>query len=134
MKMVLIDTCAWIDFFKSRTGELGNKVASLIEVNQAAITGVVIAELLQGVKHEKENQRLRVLLSSIHYVSTDDIDWTKAGQLAAQLRAKGLTLPLTDVLIAAVVQRNQVSVLTIDKHFHHLGVKLEGIAIVEGGK
>jgi hypothetical protein len=39
MKMVLIDTCAWIDFFKSRTGELGNKVASLIELNQAAITG-----------------------------------------------------------------------------------------------
>jgi predicted nucleic acid-binding protein len=103
---------------------LGNKVASLIELNQAAITGVVIAELLQGVKHEKENQRLRVLLSSIHYLQTEDSDWMNAGKLAAQLRAKGLTLPLTDVLIATVAQRNQVSVLTIDKHFHHLGVDL----------
>jgi predicted nucleic acid-binding protein len=134
MKMVLIDTCAWIDFFKSRTGELGNNATSLIELNQAAITGVVIAELLQGVKHEKENQRLRVLLSSIHYLPTEDSDWMNAGKLAAQLRAKGLTLPLTDVLIATVALRNQVSVLTIDKHFQHLGVDLEEILIVEGGK
>ena len=54
MKPVLVDTCAWIDFFKSQTGSLGNQVAELIEVNQAAITGVVIAELLQGIKHENE--------------------------------------------------------------------------------
>lgn len=49
MTRVLIDTCAWIDFFKSKTGALGNLVAELIETNQAAITGVVIVELLQGV-------------------------------------------------------------------------------------
>ena len=49
MKPVLIDTCAWIDFFKSQTGSLGNQVVELIETNQAAITGVVIAELLQGI-------------------------------------------------------------------------------------
>jgi predicted nucleic acid-binding protein len=63
----------------------------------------------------------------------------KAGNLAAQLRAKGLTLPLTDVLIATVALRNQVSVLTIDKHFHHLGVDLVGLSkdeikIIEGEK
>jgi len=30
MKRVLIDTCAWIDFFKSQTGNFGNHVAELI--------------------------------------------------------------------------------------------------------
>lgn len=122
MKRVLIDTCAWIDFFKSQTGSLGDQVAELIEANQAAITGVVIAELLQGIKHEYEGKRLSVLLKSIHYLSTEDSDWLEAGQLAQQLRNKGLTLPLTDVLIATIAQRYAVPVLTLDKHFQYLPV------------
>ncbi len=122
MKLVLIDTCAWIDFFKSQTGSLGNQVAELIEANQAAITGVVIAELLQGIKHENEGKRLSLLLKSIHYLSTEDSDWLEAGQLAQQLRNKGLTLPLTDVLIATIAQRHAIPVLTLDKHFQYLPV------------
>jgi predicted nucleic acid-binding protein len=122
MTWVLIDTCAWIDFFKSQTGTLGNQVAELIETNQAAITGVVIAELLQGVKQENESQRLRVLFRSINYLPTEDSDWFNTGQLAQQLRAKGLTLPLTDVLIAVIAKRYAIPVLTLDKHFQHLPV------------
>ncbi len=122
MTRVLIDTCAWIDFFKSKTGDLGNQVAELIETNQAAITGVIIAELLQGVKQENESQRLRVLFRSINYLPTEDSDWFNVGQLAQQLRAKGLTLPLTDVLIAVIAQRYAIPVLTLDKHFQHLPV------------
>jgi predicted nucleic acid-binding protein len=99
MKPVLIDTCAWIDFFKSQTGSLGNQVAELIEVNQAAITGVVIAELLQGIKHENEGKRLRLLLKSIHYLSTEDSDWLQAGQLAQQLRKKGFANPSATFLL-----------------------------------
>ncbi len=124
MKIILIDTCAWIDFFKSQTGQLGNQVAKLIEMNQAAITGIVITELLQGIKNEKESKRLQLLLQSIHYLKTEENDWIKAGQLAGNLRTKGLTLPLTDVLIATIAQRHDISILTIDKHFQHLPVNL----------
>ncbi len=126
MKRVLIDTCAWIDFFKSETGHLGNQVAELIEVDQAAITGVVIAELLQGIKHENESKRLQVLFKSIYHLSTEDRDWFAAGQFAQQLRKKGLTLPLTDVLIATIAQRHAVPVLTLDKHFQYLPVVCYG--------
>lgn len=113
-------------FFKSKTGALGNLVAELIETNQAAITGVVIAELLQGVKQEKESRRLRVLFHSIYYLPTEDNDWFDAGQLAQQLRAKGITLPLTDILIAVIAQRYALPVLTLDKHFQHLPVNSFG--------
>lgn len=123
MKRVLIDTCAWIDFFKSKNARLGDQVAALIETNQATVTGEVIAELLQGVKQEKESQRLRLLFRSIHYLPTEDGDWFTAGILAEQFRAKGLTLPLTDVLIAVIAQRHAIMVLTLDKHFQHLPVE-----------
>lgn len=29
--LVLVDTCAWIDFLRYQEGELGNQVAALIE-------------------------------------------------------------------------------------------------------
>ena len=101
---------------------MGNQVVELIETNQAAITGVVIAELLQGVKQENKSQRLRVLFRSINYLPTEDSDWFNTGQLAQQLRSKGITLPLSDVLIAVIAQRYTLPVLTLDKHFQHLPV------------
>lgn len=54
---MLIDTCAWIDFFKSPTGSLGNQVVELLETNRA----VIIAELLQGIKQEDENSTFCII-------------------------------------------------------------------------
>jgi hypothetical protein len=113
-----------MDFFKFQTGPLGSEVTQLIDRNLAAITGVVIAELLQGLKTETESKRLERLLHSIHYLKTEERDWINAGQLSQQLRTKGVTLPLTDILIATIAQRHAVSILTIDKHFQHLPVSL----------
>ncbi|MEY4268722.1 MAG: hypothetical protein RIS90_3257, partial [Pseudomonadota bacterium] len=36
----------------------------------------------------------------------------------------GVTLPLSDALIAAVARRNGVPILTADAHFQHLSVGL----------
>jgi len=122
--LVLVDTCAWIDFLRYQEGELGNQVAALIENNQTAITGVIIAELLQGVKTEKQQQQINLLISSVTSLPTQELDWVNAGLLLQELRSRGITLPLTDALIAVIAQRYQVKVLTIDKHFHHLAVEL----------
>jgi len=81
---------------------------------------------LQGIKHENEGKRLQLLLKSINYLSTEDSDWLQTGQLAQQLRKKGLTLPLTDVLIATIAQRYAVPVLTLDKHSQFLPVVCYG--------
>ena len=122
--LVLVDTCAWIDFLRYQEGELGNQVAVLIENKQVAITGVIIAELLQGVKTEKQQQQINLLINSVMSFPAQEIDWINAGLLLQKLRSQGITLLLTDALIAVIAQRYQVKVLTIDKHFHHLAVEL----------
>ncbi|WP_333877256.1 type II toxin-antitoxin system VapC family toxin [Methylobacter sp.] len=122
--LVLVDTCAWIDFLRYQEGELGNQVAVLIENNQVAITGVIIAELLQGVKTEKQQQQISLLINSVASFPTQELDWLNAGLLLQKLRSRGITLPLTDALIAVIAQRYQAKVLTIDKHFQHLAVEL----------
>jgi predicted nucleic acid-binding protein len=122
--LVLVDTCAWIDFLRYQEGELGNQVAVLIENNQVAITGVIIGELLQGVKTEKQQQQINFLINSVTSCPTQEFDWVSAGLLLQKLRSQGITLPLTDALIAVIAQRYQAKVLTIDKHFQHLAVEL----------
>ncbi|TXH70726.1 MAG: PIN domain-containing protein [Thiothrix sp.] len=124
---VLIDTCAWIDFLRSRTGDLGDRVEQALANDQAILCSVNIAELLQGAKGQKEKQQLDFLFNNIECLEVLAEDWLTAGNTLQDLRTRGITLPLTDALIAAVAKRHGVAVLTLDKHFTHLGVKLVAV-------
>ncbi|MCI5190728.1 MAG: hypothetical protein D3905_13270 [Candidatus Electrothrix sp. AS4_5] len=60
-------------------------------------------------------------------MSLEKIGWLRTLQA---LRKKGCAVSLTDVLIASVAQRNDMAVLTLDKHFEYLLV--ECVEILEG--
>ncbi len=123
---VLIDTCAWIDFLRDTQGGLANQVAVLISDKRARLCGMVIAELLQGLRpatdtaRSKEAQALALLIQRIPSLATHEDDWAAAGSLVSKLRTQGLTVSLSDALIASIATRNQVAVLTVDKLFEHL--------------
>ena len=46
--------------------------------------------------------------------------WIDAGDLSARLREQGLTIGLADCFIAVVALKNQIPVLTEDRHFAEL--------------
>ncbi len=123
MSKVLIDTSAWIDFFRNSSGSAGDLVTDLIRLDSAYITGPIIAELLHGVRGKKEASQLNFLFTTIPYLAIDQKDWGVTGNTLQKLRGKGLSIPLTDVLIASVAIRNTMAVLTLDKHFQHLSVE-----------
>lgn len=124
MKPVLVDTSAWVDFLRPGARPLGERVDELIESDRARLCGVVVVELLHGVQSAKEQRQMNYLLENVGRVPTLEDDWDTAGIAMQRLRKKGITLPLTDVLIAVVANRNNVGVLTADGHFQHLGVEL----------
>ena len=80
--------------------------------------------ILQGLKNRKEGKALGELLSIIPYVEVKREDWEKAGDLLRNVRQRGITVPLTDALIAIVAKQHGYSVLTLDRHFEHLEVPL----------
>lgn len=98
-------------------------VAELIRLDRAYLTGPVTAELLHGVRGKKEAAQLHFLFSTIPYWEVEREDWITAGNTLHALRKKGLSIPLTDVLIAGVAIRHQAAVLTLDKHFRHLSAE-----------
>lgn len=121
---VIVDTSVLIDFLKGED-RVFNAVTRLIEKKRIAITGVIITELLQGIKNPKEEQIIAELLTGIKIFEADTVLWIKTGKLSASLRRKGVNLPITDVVIAALAIEHNLSVFTLDKHFGQIpGVKI----------
>ena len=121
---LLIDTSAWIDFFRGKQSGATDTVQLALQLGLARLCGPVKAELLQGVKTKKEKQQLGVVFDAVENLDTLEVDWETAGSNLQALRENGITLPLTDALIAAIAARYKVQVLTLDHHFSHLKVQL----------
>lgn len=117
-----MDTSAWIAFLRPGSSEVSDQVEGLIERDSAALVGPVLAELLHGIRGNREASRLGRLLSILPYHEILREDWQAAGASLRGLRRKGITIPLTDAVIAAVARRRGLAVLSLDHHFDSLDV------------
>lgn len=113
---MIVDTSIWIEYFKNRP-EVVKIIEDGLMNNRIFIIGPSISELLQGVKSEEEYDKLVNCIEAVPYLQADVTDWKKAGSISFQLRKKGITIPLTDVIISAVAVNNEAEVYTLDQHF-----------------
>ncbi len=115
--MTLIDTSAWIEFFRRQgNATVKTRVRDLIASRQAAYTCPVAFELLAGARKE-EMKDLRMGLDLATRIVLLPEDWDTAGTLASAMLVKGLRIPPSDVLIAIAAFRTALPVLTTDSHF-----------------
>jgi predicted nucleic acid-binding protein len=114
---ILPDTCAWIDFFNARKTPLASAVEYLLQSGEVYTCGIVKYELVQGVRSVKEEKMLVTAMQSLFYIELTEHLWLKAGQLAALLRRKGVTIPFSDTLIAVIAKEENLTILTTDRHF-----------------
>jgi len=121
----MVDTSAWVAYFRPGKSATSSRVRQLIQNYQAFLTGPVLAEMLQGVKGKKEEKDLETTFSILPFIEVQRSDWEVAGVQLLKLRQKGVTVPLTDAVIAAVARRKRLKVLTLDRHFDHLEVELD---------
>ena len=116
---VLIDTSAWVEFFRGHS-KIAETVTSLIETGRASLCGVIYYELLQGAKDDEEALHLPNALSALKYFEMTPDTWIQAGHVAVRLRRKGITLPMSDILVGIVAMEHGLQVLTLDKHFNSI--------------
>ncbi len=125
-KGVLVDTCIWIEFFRS-DGLLSGKVQELIEKGIVYTTGMVLFELFQGVRSEREKSLLKEVFKGISYIEMSPQTWLNAATLSKKIRTKGVTLPPSDILIGQLAIDNNLMVITIDDHFK----KIPGVQLIK---
>jgi predicted nucleic acid-binding protein len=128
--LFLVDTSVWIlSLRKDFLPEAKNRIAYLLKENAIITSGMIKLELLGGTKEEKEFQRLKIRLNALEMVETNTSLWERAYDLAFSLRRKGITVPYTDILIAASALMVDAAIVHADSHFdliaHHCDVKVE---------
>jgi hypothetical protein len=124
-RRVVIDTSVWVDFLRGGRSREATAVEELVRSARAVTCGIVLAELLAGVKNSEQRERLSEALAGLDYVEMREQTWRRAGELAAGLRGKGRTLPMSDLIVAALALENDLSVFTVDSHFRHIpGLRL----------
>jgi len=114
--VILIDTSAWIDFFRGN-GRLAEDVDRALEDGEAAVCGPVLTELRRGLRSRGERARVLLHLGGCRLLAEPADLWNEAGDLGFMLRPKGLTLKTLDLLIACHALAHKVPLLTGDGDF-----------------
>jgi predicted nucleic acid-binding protein len=119
--LVLIDTSGWICFFARRGYEDIKKIISiLLDEDRVAIAGPILVELVQGARDVEEKQNINNYAKGIHWLRVTDEHWYKSAELIFQLRRKGVTSSMIDVLIAVLAMDYQCTLLHKDTDFDHI--------------
>lgn len=113
---VLVDSSIWIDFFIGDQNVIGT-LGGLIKNRRVVICGQIKQEVLQGSRNAKAFAKLEKKMWVWEYEAEQADDFVDAARIFAQLRWKGVTLPPSDCLIAAVAKRCQLSIYTSDPDF-----------------
>jgi predicted nucleic acid-binding protein len=128
--MIIVDTSAWIEFFRGR-GRLGTAVDELLDANEVALCGPIITELYRGIHRPSERAKVIPLLAGCRYLEQPERLWEEAGELGSYLARKGLTVKSMDLLIAIYALSHSVAVLTADSDFELMRRSGLGLQLVE---
>jgi len=114
---VLVDTSIWIEYFNKPNSVVGDVLENLILEDSAAYAGVILAELLQGAKKQGEFNDILENIVVLPYLETTHQTWVSTGTLSYSLRRKGITVPISDLILASLADENDCLIFSLDQHF-----------------
>jgi len=121
--VILADTSAWVELDRATGSPVHLRLRRALERDEALATvGIVILELLAGVREETNIRELQRLLARCHFVPLEEpSDWEAAAALYRACRRGGETVRRAeDCLIAAVAIRTGCSLLHRDADFDRI--------------
>jgi predicted nucleic acid-binding protein len=129
--MIVVDTSAWVEFFRATDSPVDRTLTGLVQANAPlASTEIVIFETLAGARSERERRAIRAELLALPVLTLKGVDdYERAAELYRAARRNGVTpRRLNDVLMALCALDAGASVLHADRDFDHLGTAV-GLAI-----
>lgn len=122
LRRFLIDTSAWVETLRAQGDPvLRERVKTLVLEDQAVLCDMVLLELWNGARGSEEQKLLADLEAQVASVPITAEVWSKAQATARKLRARGVTVPATDLLIAACAEHHGLGVVHKDEHFEQVG-------------
>ena len=119
--VILVDTSVWVDFFRGAKSPQRDILRRLIEDEEdIAITEIVLTEILQGIRYDRDFRRIKALLLDFPIFKPRGIEtYLKAAQIFRTCRKKAVTVRKTiDCIIAAVCIENNLTLLHKDRDYN----------------
>jgi predicted nucleic acid-binding protein len=111
---VLIDTSAWIEYFRS--GNNSEKLDFFIDENVIVINDLILAELVPFLKVRNQHNIIR-LLNNVKKL-TLSIDWNQLIEFQIKCLKNGLNgIGIPDLIIAQNAKQNHCEIYSLDNHF-----------------
>ncbi|HEV2133091.1 MAG TPA: PIN domain-containing protein [Terracidiphilus sp.] len=120
---VLVDSCIWSLALRRRKGLAGlsaseqrlvENLAEAIRDGRVAMVGPVRQEVLSGIRHEEQFQKVRERLAAFSDEAIEAADYVNAAHLDNLCRRHGVQCGEVDMLLCAVAARNRWKILTTD--------------------
>jgi len=99
---ILVDSSVWIDYYRPQgSATLKRRLQEELPLGTVATLGLIAVEVLQGAPNPSVLASLQEDFLGLQWLEVTQAVWLEAGRLGARLRQSGLSIPATDVVIAA---------------------------------
>jgi hypothetical protein len=136
--VIVVDTSVWIDFFAGRDPPHVTHLVGCLHRGdeEIALTDLILTEVLQGLRTEREVQRVDDHLSVFEILRLHDLsDFRRGAALYRAARRQGVTISRTrDCLIAAVCVRERTPLLHADADFDRLAKVTDLVTVPVAGE
>jgi predicted nucleic acid-binding protein len=130
--MVIVDTSAWVEFFRAGRSAVAEKVDRCLGGDLVGIGDLIYCEVMQGLHSPRERKRVGSLFLSLPRFEM--VGFAVAEKSAANyrlLRSRGVTVRKTiDVLIGTFCAERGFEILHNDRDFTlmvpHIGLRIAG--------
>ena len=116
---IIVDTAVWSLAFRRQPGNPKYKdvLTDLIADGRVVLLGAVRQEILSGLRHNEQFERLRLSLQAFPDLAVNIEDYELAAHYFKLCRAKGVQGATTDFLICSAAVNHTCEILTTDKDF-----------------
>ena len=118
--MILVDTSVWIDYFNTQpSDEAAYLTFCIAESRELVIPGLVLTEMLLGVRDDPEAARIAQVMSAFELTpELERADYEQAAGLYRACRSRGIApRSMVDCLIAQLCLRYGYELLARDRDF-----------------
>ncbi|MFQ5738140.1 MAG: PIN domain-containing protein [Acidobacteriota bacterium] len=119
--MIVVDSSAFVEYYRPGGRALvAECVARAIAADEVCCNGIIQVEIVTFARGEAARQKLAADFSAFHWLELRRGDFELAQEVGYELRGKGVTIPTTDLIIAASTIRAGAILYHLDGHFEQI--------------
>lgn len=116
--MIVVDSSAFVEFYRPEGRvKVRRAVTRAVEDDEVAVNGLIQVEVVSFARGPDAYEQLSGDFRAFHWLELGHEDFDLASEIGHHLRGKGVTVPATDLIIAASAIRAGAKLIHLDQHF-----------------